>query len=150
VLLTHLHPDPAQGLLDDAGNSAFPNAEIVLHEDELAFWTNDDESARATTERQDHFTQARAAIAAYRERLRTTCGGEVLPGITAIPEPGHTPGHTGWLVSSEGDALLIWGDIVHLHAIQFARPDAGLIVDVGGEVMDTQILPDRPEQVRHR
>jgi glyoxylase-like metal-dependent hydrolase (beta-lactamase superfamily II) len=85
VLLTHLHPDHAQGLLDDAGNSAFPNAEIVLHEDELAFWTNDDESARATTERQDHFTQARAAIAAYRERLRTTCGGEVLPEIPQSP-----------------------------------------------------------------
>jgi glyoxylase-like metal-dependent hydrolase (beta-lactamase superfamily II) len=132
VLLTHLHPDHAQGLLDDRGTSAFPNAGIVLHEDELAFWTSDDELARAPAQWQGHFTQARAAIAAYRERMRTTRGGEVLPGIIAIPEPGHTPGHTGWLVSSEGDALLIWGDIVHLHGVQFARPGAGLTVDVDG------------------
>ena len=132
VLLTHLHPDHAQGLLDDAGNAAFPHAEIVLHEDELAFWTSDDELARASEERKQHFAQARSAIAAYRERMRTTRGGEGLPSIVAIPEPGHTPGHTGWLVSSEDDALLIWGDIVHLHAIQFARPDAGLTIDVDG------------------
>ena len=98
----------------------------------MAFWTSDDELARASEERKQHFAQARSAIAAYRERMRTTRGGEVLPSIVAIPEPGHTPGHTGWLVSSEDDALLIWGDIVHLHAIQFARPDAGLTIDVDG------------------
>src|SRR5690349_15249046 len=39
---------------------------------------------------------------------------------------------TGWLLSSEREALFVWGDIVHLHAIQFARPDVGLTVDVDG------------------
>jgi glyoxylase-like metal-dependent hydrolase (beta-lactamase superfamily II) len=132
VLLTHLHPDHAQGLLDDAGNAVFSKTGIVLHADELAFWTSDDELGRAPEERRLHFMQARAAIAAYGERMRTIRGGEVLPGIVAIHEPGHTPGHTGWLLSSEDDALLIWGDIVHLHGIQFARPDVGLTVDVDG------------------
>jgi hypothetical protein len=46
--------------------------------------------------------------------------------------PSPSPGHTGWLLSSEDDALLIWGDIVHLHGIQFARPDVGFTVDVDG------------------
>jgi glyoxylase-like metal-dependent hydrolase (beta-lactamase superfamily II) len=132
VLLTHLHPDHAQGLLDPAGNAAFPKAEIVLHEHELAFWTRDEEMARAPADRREHFMQARTAIAPYRERMRTTRDGEVLAGFQAIPEPGHTPGHTGWLVSSQNEALLIWGDIVHLHGIQFARPDLGLTVDVDG------------------
>jgi glyoxylase-like metal-dependent hydrolase (beta-lactamase superfamily II) len=44
--------------------------------------------------------------------------------------PGHTPGHTGWFIQSGGESLLIWGDLVHLAAIQVPRPDTGLIYDV--------------------
>jgi glyoxylase-like metal-dependent hydrolase (beta-lactamase superfamily II) len=44
--------------------------------------------------------------------------------------PGHTPGHTNWLIEARGERLLIWGDIVHLAAVQLARPEARLIYDV--------------------
>jgi glyoxylase-like metal-dependent hydrolase (beta-lactamase superfamily II) len=53
-----------------------------------------------------------------------------LPGISAQPQPGHTLGHTGWLLSSGNDALLIWGDIVHVTGVQFARPDAAPTFDL--------------------
>ena len=56
--------------------------------------------------------------------------GEALAGISILPEPGHTPGHSGWLVASDGETLLIWGDIVHMPGIQFARPDAAMGFDV--------------------
>jgi glyoxylase-like metal-dependent hydrolase (beta-lactamase superfamily II) len=56
--------------------------------------------------------------------------GEILPGISAHPQPGHTPGHTGWLFSSGNDAVLVWGDIVHIGAVQFPRPDAALTFDL--------------------
>ena len=68
--------------------------------------------------------------APYRDRIRRIKDGEVLPGITAMLRPGHTPGHTNWLIQSGGERLLIWGDIVHLAAVQLARPDARLIYDV--------------------
>jgi glyoxylase-like metal-dependent hydrolase (beta-lactamase superfamily II) len=55
-----------------------------------------------------------------------------LPGITLVPEPGHTPGHSGWLIASGNESLLIWGDIVHMPGIQFRRPDAGITFDVDG------------------
>ena len=48
--------------------------------------------------------------------------------------PGHTPGHTNWLLQSGGERLLIWGDIVHLAAVQLARPEARLIYDVDTEL----------------
>ena len=128
VLLTHMHPDHANGLIDAAGNAVFPQAELMVHADELAFWNRDDLPEAMG----DYVRGARAAIAPYRERMRPIGAGEVLPGVTAVAEPGHTPGHTGWLVDSGGDALLIWGDIVHLPGIQFANPAAGVAFDVDG------------------
>jgi len=44
--------------------------------------------------------------------------------------PGHTPGHTSYLFESSGQSLLVWGDIVHSHATQFARPDIAIEFDV--------------------
>ena len=50
--------------------------------------------------------------------------------ISAVLLAGHTPGHTGWLIQSRGERLLIWGDLVHLASIQVPRPDAALVFDV--------------------
>ena len=66
----------------------------------------------------------------------------MLPGITAMLRPGHTPGHTNWLIQSGGERLLIWGDIVHLAAVQLARPEARLIYDV-----DTDLARATRQQV---
>jgi len=37
VLLTHLHPDHSNGLVDDNGQAIYPNAEVVLHAKEASF-----------------------------------------------------------------------------------------------------------------
>lgn len=132
VLATHLHPDHVGGLVDGEGRAVFPNAELVVHEAEPRFWGDDATLAGATEANREFVMLARATMAAYGNRMRQVAGGEVLPGVTAVPEPGHTPGHTGWLVASGGDSLLIWGDIVHLPGVQFARPEAGVAFDVDG------------------
>jgi glyoxylase-like metal-dependent hydrolase (beta-lactamase superfamily II) len=62
--------------------------------------------------------------------MRTVRDGEALPGVSATLLPGHTPGHTGWLIHSGLDGVLIWGDVVHLAAVQVPRPDAALVFDV--------------------
>jgi len=67
---------------------------------------------------------------AYGDRIRPVRGGPVAPGITLVPHPGHTPGHSGYLIESRGERLLIWGDIVHQPHIQLARPEAGSLWDV--------------------
>jgi len=36
VIVTHIHPDHTSGLLDKDGKPAFPRAEVIVHEDELA------------------------------------------------------------------------------------------------------------------
>ena len=44
ILMTHLHPDHCGGLVDEKGHAVFPNATLVVHEDELDFWLTLEES----------------------------------------------------------------------------------------------------------
>jgi len=134
ILLTHLHPDHSLGLLDAEGKAVYPKAEILVHEIEAAFWLDraarDDDSERVTRN-----TKAQRIVTApYRDRIRRITDGEVLPGITAILRAGHTPGHTNWLIQSNGERFLMWGDIVHLAAVQVPRPEAALVFDVDPEM----------------
>jgi glyoxylase-like metal-dependent hydrolase (beta-lactamase superfamily II) len=130
IFLTHLHPDHSNGLVDDAGNAIYPNAQVILHETEAAFWLDRDEASGATERIRRNIAKTKVTTAPYRERMRTVRDGDGVPGISALLLAGHTPGHTGWLIQSGKDSLLIWGDLVHLAAIQIARPDTGLVYDV--------------------
>jgi glyoxylase-like metal-dependent hydrolase (beta-lactamase superfamily II) len=132
VVMTHLHPDHWGGLKDAEDRAIFPRAELLLHEAEYAYWHDDAAMAREPDEakRRLFFQGARAHLAPYRGRITLHRGGDLLPGLTAIPLPGHTPGHTGVLVASGADSLLIWADIVHVQEIQVPRPEATMMVDV--------------------
>lgn len=150
VLLTHLHPDHAGGLLTPDGRMAFPNAEVRVSKPEADFWLG--EAAGAPEDLQPFFRMARDAVAPYiaADRFSTYDPGEkLLPGVVVVPAPGHTPGHTGYLFSSNGHNLLVWGDIVHSHAAQFARPEIAIEFDTDmKEAIATRrkILSDAAEQ----
>jgi glyoxylase-like metal-dependent hydrolase (beta-lactamase superfamily II) len=129
ILLTHIHPDHALGLADEAGRAIFPNAELIVQEQEAAFWL-DREPSSATDERvRRNIVKGQGVTAPYRDRMRRVRDGEALPGVSATLLPGHTPGHTGWIVHSGKDAMMMWGDIVHFPAVQIPRPDAALVFD---------------------
>ena len=132
VLMTHLHPDHFGGLADREGQAIFPEAALKLHADEQAYWYDDAAMMRVAdpARRAMFFGAARSRLEPYRERTTTFTGGDVFPGVTAIPLPGHTPGHTGFMVASGDDSLLIWGDIVHVPELQIPRPEIVMAVDV--------------------
>ncbi len=130
VLLTHIHPDHSNGLVDGDGRPNFPSAEVIVSGEDIRFWLETDPTSAMSEMRQRNILASRRAFAPYRGRVRAVADGEALPGISAHPQPGHTPGHTGWLLSSGREALLIWGDIVHVAGVQLARPDAALTFDV--------------------
>src|ERR1700754_430972 len=108
VLLTHMHPDHSAGLVDMSnGQLLFPNAELVMHENEPAHWFDDGEMARADERTAHLFFQAgREQVAPYKSRTRLFKSGEVFPGVTAVPSHGHTPGHTAYLVESGNEQLM--------------------------------------------
>jgi glyoxylase-like metal-dependent hydrolase (beta-lactamase superfamily II) len=130
ILLTHLHSDHSNGLVDDDGRAIYPNAQLVMHEAEAAFWLDRDEASGADERIRRNIAKARVTTGPYRKRMRTVRDGEALPGVSAMLLAGHTPGHTGWLIRSRNQSLLVWGDIIHLASIQVPRPDAALVFDV--------------------
>lgn len=131
ILLTHMHPDHSAGLTDrNTGTPYFPNAELIVHQNEPKHWFDDAAMSRGTDrEKELMFQQARDQTKPYLDCMKLITGGEVFPGVTAVPCPGHTPGHTGFIVESAGQALLIWGDIVHMPEVQVPRPEVTMTVD---------------------
>ena len=129
VLLTHLHPDHVRGLIGQEGSAAFPNAEVFLHDREAAYWLEGGIDPRLHPRMRKNLIDARHSVAPYRDRLRRVTEGKVLSGVSAVELPGHTPGHTGWMIESAGSRLLLWGDIVHFGTLQMYHPDTSLSYD---------------------
>lgn len=130
ILITHLHEDHMNGLIDGDGAAIFPRAEIILNEAELRFHDDPASPSRTPPEALKFFAQSKAALAPYRQRIRTVKEGPVMPGVTAVTQAGHTPGQTAWLVESKGDAVLIMGDVLHMPSLQLAAPQAGTVFDI--------------------
>lgn len=119
------------GVLDAAGQPLFPNAEIRVAQTEADFWLSEANAAKAPDGFKPFFEIARKSVAPYQAagKFKPFTGEVDLGGIKAVASNGHTPGHTSYLVESAGQRLLILGDAVHSHAVQFARPEVAIEFD---------------------
>lgn len=130
VLITHMHPDHLNGITAADGVGLFPNADILIARAEWEYWQSPDRAA----EQEPHIRYILAShthalapyLAADRVRLFDE-GDEVAPGILARLLPGHTAGHTGFAIDDgQGDAMLFWGDALHLVPLQLKCPQCAL------------------------
>ena len=131
VLITHLHPDHSGGLV--AGDRlVFPNATVHVGKPDLDFFLDPAKAASSGYDRK-FFDEAAASIGPYLRagKVQAFAGvTRIMPGITAVPTPGHTPGHSFYLIESRGQQLELMGDIIHAGAVQFPQPRITIVYDV--------------------
>ncbi len=117
VFISHSHGDHVGGLVDANGGLAFPNAAIHISSNEWAAM------------------QANAALAALVTTVTPRVapfepGAELVPGVVrAVDIQGHTPGHSGYLITSGQASLLYIGDTMHHFVISVQRPDWTIAFD---------------------
>jgi glyoxylase-like metal-dependent hydrolase (beta-lactamase superfamily II) len=131
VLLTHLHADHVGGIAPH-GRMAFPNAVVRAGKADATYWLSAANEQAAPAFLHGMFEGARAALKPYidQNKFRPIEGDEeIVPGIMARSAPGHTPGHSVYAVESKGQKLLVWGDVIHLGAIQFLDPSVTVKYD---------------------
>jgi glyoxylase-like metal-dependent hydrolase (beta-lactamase superfamily II) len=128
VVVTHAHPDHCWGLIGAANAQNFPNAQIYMTEADLNFWT--DESKRSMPFFGGFIDPTRAALLPHRDRMVFVKDGqEILPGIHVVSTPGHTVGHTSYMIASQGQMLFNTADIAHHHVLVVQNPKVEFAFD---------------------
>jgi glyoxylase-like metal-dependent hydrolase (beta-lactamase superfamily II) len=131
VVITHMHADHVGGLM--AGTQrAFPNATVHADQHDADFWLSQANLDKAPAESKGFFQGAMASLNPYvaAGKFKAFNGDtDLVPGIRALASRGHTPGHSTYVVESQGEKLVLWGDLMHVAAVQFAQPSVTITFD---------------------
>jgi glyoxylase-like metal-dependent hydrolase (beta-lactamase superfamily II) len=133
VVISHFHADHINGIRTKDGQLVYPNAEIMVPAPEWAHWM-DDAKMNATPEAgRFNFTNSRRIFGSIADKVtRFEPGKEVAPGITSIPAPGHTPGHTAFAISSGNQSMMTIVDATNNAYLFVRNPDWQVSFDMDG------------------
>jgi glyoxylase-like metal-dependent hydrolase (beta-lactamase superfamily II) len=139
VIISHYHGDHINGLLMADNSLTYPNAEILVPATEHKFWMDDGEMSRASAGRvATNFKNVRRVFnAEVLKRVRTyEWGKDVVPGITAQGTPGHTPGHTSYVIASGSEQVYLQSDVTHVPFLFVRHPDWHAFYDQDGAMAE--------------
>jgi glyoxylase-like metal-dependent hydrolase (beta-lactamase superfamily II) len=120
VVFSHAHPDHVGGVVGDDGKPLFPNAQYYMAQSDLEFWTDEGKNNGPL---KDFIAIARKNLLPVRDRIVFYKDGqEFLPGIQAMSAPGHTVGHTIFMITSGGKSLAYLADLTHHPILLLEKP----------------------------
>lgn len=123
VIFTHAHPDHVWGTLAPGGDLLCPSAAYYVAAAEWDFWTNPDVFNQLPAELHEFARGAQRDLSAVKDRVTMVKAGDaIVPGITVLDTPGHTPGHISLEVAG-GEGLIIAGDVTPNELISVEHPD---------------------------
>jgi len=111
VVLTHGHPDHVWGNFDAEGNRLFPNARFVMAASEYRFWTAESVDLAGMKIPEDFKGKIIAGAKRHLDPLAGEItlvedGEAIVPGVSTVMAPGHTPGHMAVLIDGGDQKLL--------------------------------------------
>ena len=122
VIISHFHGDHINGLVGPENKPAFPNAEIMVPETEWAFWADESNVSKLPDVAKSQMPNPKRVFGVLGNKVTKYQGGkELVPGITSIATPGHTPGHMSYTVASGSSKILVQSDVTAGAASLFAR-----------------------------
>ena len=124
ILVSHFHPDHVWGLMEKGTNAAvFPNAELIVHGAEYLWWTDPTRLEKLAPGRKAAGKRIADVFPTWKNWKLVQDDAEVAPGVRLIAAPGHTPGHSAFLVASGKDQLMVSNDAMYVPALLAPHPE---------------------------
>jgi len=120
IICSHGHIDHIGGLADDKGKRYFPNATVWITKADYDFWTDE---SKLSGDLKLFIQHARQNLLPYKDRIKwIEDGKDVVPGVQAIVSPGHTVGHSIFIIKSGDKTLAVTADTTHHQIILTEKP----------------------------
>ncbi|TCL69796.1 MBL fold metallo-hydrolase [Rhizobium sp. BK251] len=124
IMISHFHPDHVWGLMEKGTNDpVFPNAELIVNAAEFNWWTDPGRLDKLAPDRKPAGKRIAEVFPKWKNWKLVDDGAEVAPGIRLISAPGHTPGHSVYLVDAGSDQFMVSADIMYVPALLAPHPE---------------------------
>jgi glyoxylase-like metal-dependent hydrolase (beta-lactamase superfamily II) len=120
IFISHAHGDHIGGLVTVTSGLSFPNATIHISAPEWNWLMNLSEDQAKNY----GIAQVSALVSTIKPKVVPfEPGADLIPGIVkAVELKGHTPGHSGYLIGSGADSVLVFGDAMHSYVVSVSKP----------------------------